>query len=154
MLLEFCPLAPALAGVIAIGCGLLFKDPEISIKGVSLSSASMSNLSLDVRVGVENRNPVGIALKSLSFDVYYRDRTEWVFLSHGEQAGIVIQSGSNEVTLPVKVKNTGILGSLAKLITRGEVTLQIRGVISPEIFGISRGITFTETRTIPLVIPE
>ncbi len=154
MLIELCPLAPALAGVIAIGCGFFFKDPEISIKGLSLSSASMSNLGLDVRVGVGNRNPVGITLKSLSFDVYYRDGKEWVFLSHGEQANIVIQSGPNEVTIPVKVKNTGILGSLAKLITKGEVTLQIRGVVSPEIFGISRGIPFTETRTIPLAIPE
>lgn len=154
MLIEFCPLAPVLAGVIAIGCGLLFKDPDISIKGLSLSSASMSNLGLDVRVGVGNSNPFGITLKSLSFDVYYRDGKEWVFLSHGEQANLEIQSGPNVVTIPVLAKNTGIIGSLVTIITRGEVTLQIRGVVSPEIFGISRGIPFTETRTIPLVIPD
>jgi len=154
MPIELWPLAPAVAGLMISGCGLLLKDPEISIKGLSFSSASMSTLGLDIRVGVTNRNPVGITLKTLSFDVYYKAGEEWVFLSHGEQAGIVIQSGSNEVNIPVQVRNTGILGSLARLITQGEVTLQIRGVASPEIFGISRGVPFTETRTIPLSIPK
>ena len=154
MLIEFWPVAPAVAGVVVSGCGLLLKDPEISIKGLSLSSASMSTIRLDVRVGVENRNPVGTTLKALSFDVYYNDVGEWVFLSHGEQTGIVIRSGSNEVNIPIQVRNSGILGSLARLITKGEVTLQIRGVASPEIFGISRGIPFTETRTIPLSLPK
>jgi LEA14-like dessication related protein len=151
MPIEFWPLAPAVAGVVVSGCGLLLKDPEISIQGLSFSSASMSTLGLDVRVGVENRNPVGITLKALSFDVYYHDSGEWVFLSHGEQTGIVIKPGSNEVHIPLQVRNTGIVGSLARLITSGEVTLQIRGVASPEIFGISRGVPFTETRTIPLI---
>jgi LEA14-like dessication related protein len=150
MPIEFWPLAPAMAGVVISGCGLLLKDPEISIKGLSLSSASMSTLELDIRVGVENRNPVGITLKTLSFDVYYQNGGEWVFLSHGEEAGIVIQSGTNEVNIPVMVRNTGILGSLANLVTKGEVTLQIRGVASPQVFGISRGVPFTETLTIPL----
>ena len=154
MPIEFWPLAPAMAGVMASGCGLLLKDPEISINGVALTSAGMSTLGLDVRVGVENRNPVGITLKALSFDVCYRDGEEWVFLSHGEQTGMVIQPGSNEVIIPVQVRNTGILGSLARLITKGEVTLQIRGVASPQIFGISRGIPFTRTLTIPLGIPK
>jgi len=154
MPIEFWPLAPAVAGVVVSGCGLLLKDPEISIKGLSFSSVSMSTLGLDVRVGVDNKNPLGITLKALSFDVFYKEGEEWVFLSHGEQTGMVIQSGSNEVNIPVQVRNAGILGSLGRLIASGEVTLQIRGVASPEIFGISRGVPFTETRTIPLSIPK
>jgi LEA14-like dessication related protein len=154
MPIEFWPLTPAVAGVVVYGCGLLFKDPELSIKGASLSSARMSTLGLDVRVGVENRNPIGITLQALSFDVYYKDDEEWVFLSHGEQTGIMIRSGSNEVNIPLQVRNTGILGSLARLITKGEVTVQVRGVASPEMFGISRGIPFTGTRTIPLRITQ
>ncbi|MDD1708671.1 MAG: LEA type 2 family protein [Methanoregulaceae archaeon] len=154
MLIEFWLLTPAVAGVVVSGCGLFLKDPEISIRGISLSSASMSTLGLDVRVAVQNHNPVGITLKALSFDIYYKDGKEWVFLSHGEQTGIEIQSGSNEVNIPIQVRNAGILGSLARLITKGEVSLQIRGFASPEILGISRGIPFTETRTIPLSIPK
>jgi LEA14-like dessication related protein len=154
MLIEFWLLAPSVAGVAVSGCGLLLKDPEISIQGISLSSASISTLGLDVRVVVENHNPFGITLKALSFDIYYKDGKEWVFLSHGEQAGIVIQSGPNEVNIPIQVRNAGILGSLARLITKGEVSLQIRGVATPEILGISRGIPFTETRTIPISIPK
>ncbi|MDD1705832.1 MAG: LEA type 2 family protein [Methanoregulaceae archaeon] len=151
MPIELWPLTPAVAGVVVAGCGLLLKDPEITIQGISLTSAGMDTLGLDIRVGVENKNPVGITLKSLSFDVYYRDGEEWVFLSHGDQAGIVIRSGSNEVTIPVRVRNAGILGSIARLIADGEVTLQVRGVAAPEIFGISRGVPFTGTQTIPLV---
>jgi hypothetical protein len=83
-------------GIVISGCASLLKSPEVSVTGASLSSASLSELSLDVSLLVDNPNAFGITLKTLSFDVYYQAGGEWVYLSHGESSGIRIEPGKNK----------------------------------------------------------
>jgi LEA14-like dessication related protein len=135
-------------GIVITGCSVPQKSPEVSVRGVSLTSFSFSELSLDVVLLVNNPNSFGITLKSLSFDVYYQSGNDWVNLSHGEKTGIMINSGQNEVTVPVTVSNAELLRSLAGLVTTGELTLQIRGTASPDFYGIAPNIPFTYTTTI------
>jgi LEA14-like dessication related protein len=135
-------------GIVISGCASLMKSPDVSVTGVSLSSASLSELALDVSLLVDNPNSFGITLKSLSFDVYYQAGGEWVYLSHGEAAGIRIEPGKNNVTIPVTVSSTELLRSLAEYFTRGEITLQIRGNASPDFYGLAPKVPFTRTTTI------
>ncbi|HUU76598.1 MAG TPA: LEA type 2 family protein [Methanoregulaceae archaeon] len=137
-------------GVIVSGCSFLIKDPEISVKGVALSSVSLTDLTLDVTLSVNNANPVGITLKSLEFDIYYQDGGDWIYLSHGEQAGIEVRPGLNEMTIPVTVDNAELIKSLFGLVTRGEMHLKIQGVALPDFFGISPKVPFVHTTTISL----
>jgi LEA14-like dessication related protein len=133
--------------VILAGCSFLFKDPEISVEKVTPVSFSLNELILNLTLSVYNPNSLGITLKTLSFDVYYLKGTEWVFLSHGEQQGIRINPGENEVTVPVSIQTTALAGSVLDLITGGEITLQVRGVASPDFFGIAPKVPFTRTVT-------
>jgi LEA14-like dessication related protein len=135
---------------IVSGCSALIKSPEVSVKGVSLSSVSLSTLSLDVTVLVNNPNSFGMTLKSLSFDVYYQNGNDWVYLSHGEKNGAKINSGENVMDIPVTVQNTGLIRSLAGFISSGEVTLQIRGIARPDFLVIAPNVPFTYTTTIAL----
>jgi LEA14-like dessication related protein len=129
------------------GCSFLLKDPEISVKNVTPVSFSLSELDLSVMLDVYNPNPLGITLKTLSFDIYYQKGAEWVFLSHGEQEGIRINPGENEVTIPITIQNTALAGSFLDLIATGEITFQIRGVASPDFFGFAPKVPFTRTVT-------
>jgi LEA14-like dessication related protein len=135
-------------GIVISGCASLMKSPEVSVTGVSLSSASLSELALDVSLLVDNPNSFGITLKSLAFDVYYQSGGEWVYLSHGEVAGIRIEPGKNNVTIPVTVSSAELLRSLAEYFTKGEITLQIRGTASPDFYGLAPKVPFTKTTTI------
>ena len=135
------------AAALLAGCSFLFKDPEISVKKVTPVSFSLTELDLSVTLGVNNPNPLGITLKTLSFDIYYQKGAEWVYLSHGEQEGIRISPGENEVTIPVTIQNTALIGSLLDLIRTGEITFQVRGVASPDFFGITPKVPFTRTVT-------
>jgi LEA14-like dessication related protein len=142
-----------IAGALLIcGCSVLVKTPEVSVQEVALSSVNLTDLSLDVTLAVNNPNSFGITLKSLSFDVYYLKDTAWVYLSHGEQAGIQIPPGMSTITIPVTIKNADLLGSLISFVSQGEITIQIRGVASPDIFGIAPSVPFTHTTTVPLRI--
>jgi LEA14-like dessication related protein len=139
------------AGAILVtGCSFLFKPPDVSVKGVSLTSLNLTSMALDITLSVNNPNSMGITLASLSFDVFYQNGSDWVFLAHGEQSGIQISPGDNTVTVPVVISNRELLGSLVGLLTRGEITLQIRGVAKPDFYGLAPSVPFTHTTTIPL----
>jgi LEA14-like dessication related protein len=136
--------------VLLTGCSFLFKQPEVSVKGVSLTSLNLTDMVLDVTLSVNNPNSMGISLTSLSFDVFYQKGSDWIFLAHGEQSGIRINPGENTVTVPVVISNRDLLGSLFGLLTQGEITLQIRGVARPDFYGLAPSVPFTHTTTIPL----
>jgi len=149
--LAFPLLCILVAGAILVtGCSFLFKPPDVSVKGVSLTSLNLTSMALDVTLSVNNPNSMGITLASLSFDVFYQNGSDWVFLAHGEQSGIQINPGENTVIVPVMISNRELLGSLVGLLTRGEITLQIRGVAKPDFYGLAPPVPFTHTTTIPL----
>lgn len=137
------------AAVLA-GCSFLFMDPEITVEKVTPVSFSADELILNVTLNVTNPNSMGITLESLTFDIYYQKGTEWVYLSHGEQERIRINPGTNEVTIPVTIQPIALAGSLLDLFSKGEITLQIRGVASPDLGVISPKVPFSRTLTYPL----
>jgi LEA14-like dessication related protein len=147
-LAPFCILV--VTAFLLSGCGLLIKDPKIAIKNVTLKSLDLSNIGLLVTLNADNQNPFGINLKSINFDVYYQKGSEWVFISHGEGGGFDIKPGMNEVTVPVNIKTSALPGAVLATLTRGEITLQIKGTASPDFFGISPQIPFSTVTTIPL----
>ena len=101
-----------ISGLLVAGCSSSKAlMPEVKVEGANLTSISLTDLTLDVILSVDNPNPVGITLKSLSFDVNYKDGEEWKYLSHGEQTGIRIDPGKNVVTVPVTVKTTDVIGA-------------------------------------------
>ena len=132
---------------------MLIKEPVISVKDVSLCTFSLQSLALDVIVSVENPNLFGITLTSISFDLFYRRQNEWVFLCHGEKTGFKITSGTNDVPMPVTVKNTALLAALAGMILYGEITVRITGVAMPKLFVYAPTVPFTREMTIPLELP-
>ena len=152
MQLEFWSLASLLimAGIIVAGCSMFLKEPDISVKGVSPKSASLSELVLEVTLDVHNPNAMGITLKNLSFDVFYQKGSEWVFLSHGEQTGITLKPGPNEVIVPVTVQSSALLGSLFDLVTSGAVTLRIDGSATPDLRLFAPEVPFSRTVTLSL----
>jgi LEA14-like dessication related protein len=142
-------LIPVISGLLFCGCSSPLKTPDVQVEGANITSFSMTDLALDLILSVDNPNPVGITLKSLSFDVYYKNGDEWKFLSHGNQTGIRIDPGKNVVKVPLKVKTADLLGAVLSFANSQEIPLQIKGVVVPDLpGGLSPEIPFTETITI------
>jgi LEA14-like dessication related protein len=136
-------------GLLVSGCSSSARMPEVKVEGATITSFSLTELTLDVILSVDNPNPVGITLESLSFDVYYGDGDEWRYLSHGEQTGIRIDPGKNNVTVPVTIKSTDLIGATLSFANSREIPLQIRGVVVPDLpGGLSPEIPFTRTISI------
>jgi len=138
------------AALLFSGCGMLIKDPKIEVKHVALESIDLANIGLLVTLGIDNPNLLGFNLKSINFDVYYQNGGEWVFVSHGERGSFNIKPGLNELTIPVSIKTSVLPGAVIGALARGEITLQVKGSASPDFFGISPQIPFSNVTTIPL----
>ena len=138
------------AGVLVISSGLLVKEPVITLDHVAVTSVSIPEIGLNVTLNVDNPNPVGINLKTIVFDVYYQKGNDWIFISHGSGNGIAITPGMNQVTLPVSIKTAEIPGAGLGALLQGEITIQVRGNATPDVFLISPVIPFNQTVTIPL----
>jgi LEA14-like dessication related protein len=140
-------------GVLISGCGMLVKEPGIAMKNITIRSVTLSDIGIDITLSVNNPNPVGIRLKSVVFDVFYRKGNDWVYISHGEGGGYDIKSGMNEITVPVTVKSSELPGAGIGALLKGEITIQIRGAATPDFFGLAPAIPFTHTATIPVNLP-
>ena len=142
-----------LACVFISGCSSVVKEPTVKVTSVVPTKISLSGMSYDVTLSIENPNPVGINLKTLRFDIYYQDNNDWVYLAHGEKNGIQIKPGSNEVTIPVTVSSAELVRALGPVLSQGEITLQFRGVAVPDLLGFGPEIPFTYTTTVPMKLP-
>jgi LEA14-like dessication related protein len=152
MKIQFLLLACSVlaGGVLVSGCSMFIKDPQVSVTSVVPTSFSLSEITLNVTLDVNNPNPVGITLKTLSFDVYYQQGNEWMYLSHGETNGVRVNPGENEISIPVTVSNVELGKSLLSLVSNGELTLQIRGYAAPDILGFGPKVPFSHTTTVSL----
>jgi len=138
------------SGLLLSGCGMLIKDPEVSVNDIELTTLSLDSFTIDVTLCVDNKNPLGLTLKDLSFEISYRQDDGWVHLSQGEKSGIPVKPGRNEVTVPVIVKNSGLIKALLGMVLNGSITLQVTGTAIPDLLVLAPKIPFTKIMTIPL----
>ena len=138
------------AFILITGCSMLMKDPEITVKNVGIKSASSQTIDLNVTLNVNNPNSMGVTIKSVVFDVYYQQGNDWVLIGHGEGGGYSIKPGMNEITVPVTLKTSELIGAGIGALMKGEITIQIRGTAVPDIFRLNPQIPFTHTTTIPV----
>ena len=132
------------------GCSSLVKEPQIDVKDVAVTSASLQEINLNVTLNVDNPNPVGVAIKSVVFDLFYQQGNDWIAIGHGEGGGYDIKPGMNEISVPVTVKSSELLSAGIGALSKGEITVQIRGTAVPDLFGLNPKIPFSQTKTIPV----
>ncbi|HZK30989.1 MAG TPA: LEA type 2 family protein [Methanoregula sp.] len=139
--------------VVVAGCSLLFKNPDVSVTTVTPTSLSLSAISLNVTLHVDNPNPIGIPFKKIAFDAWFHDGTNWNAITHAEQGAIEIKPGKTGITIPVSVRYTDMCTAGWSIISRHELPLKISGTASPDFFGIAPELPFTYNTTIPLALP-
>lgn len=136
--------------VLITGCSMLMKDPEITVKNVAIQSATLQEIKLNVTLNVNNPNAVGITIKSVVFDVYYQQGNDWILVGNGEGGGYTIKPGMNEISVPVTLNSSELLGAGIGALMKGEITVQISGTVVPDFFRLSPNIPFTHTTTVPV----
>ncbi len=132
------------------GCSFI-KKPEVSVVSVTPSGVSLSSVTLNVKIRVNNPNPFGAHLTKLEFDVYYLNNGKFVYLGHGERKDISIKAnGVTEFTVPVKIEDVRAIGTLIQLAKSGKVTIKVKGTAYIDLKITSFGIPFEQVEQINL----
>jgi len=146
------PLLPLVTGLVFCipGLGLIIKDPEIEVHDITLASFDLSQIGINLALGIQNPNALGMTLKSVTFDVHYKKGKEWVFISHGERGKFEIKPGNNTITIPVSIKTSEVPSALAGALLEGAITLKITGTARPDLLVIAPEIPFSKVKTLSL----
>lgn len=140
-------IAVLLIGVVIggfIGMVSFAKPPSVSVTGASFNSINLSAIDLAITFTTENTYPVAIPIKSLNYTVSYQGKAETVLLGKGDQTGIAIKPGKQDLVIPLIISNPALIRSVLEMVTTGNINLIISGNLTPDLFGIAPPIPFSK----------
>jgi len=106
----------------------ILQEPSITLEGAKVRSISLSTLSLDVAIRVQNPNPFGLTLREIPFVVLSGDGKDRQEIAKGNTGTISIPArGGTLIPVPVDSHNKALIRALAALVTGGGVPVTIRG---------------------------
>ena len=111
------------------GCAVpRLQEPTVTVDGAEIENITLESVDLLLLLTVDNPNPVGATLTRVSFDVYFLDDGQPVFLAHGERGEFKVRaSGNTSVSIPVTVNNMRLVQAFLLALRDGAVTLQVNG---------------------------
>jgi LEA14-like dessication related protein len=124
----------------------ILRDPVVTLEGVRLLMVSLSSLDLEVRLRVENPNPLGITLQELPFTVLCSSGSADYQLACGNTGPVKIaRKGTTVLCLPVTSQNATFINTLATFVTKGGVQVTIRGTATIDCILFGWSIPFSKT---------
>ncbi len=125
------PAVTLLVAVLLCSAGCVvpsLQEPTVTVDGIGIENITPGSTDLSLQLIIENPNPIGATLTQVSFDVYFLDSGQQVFLAHGERGGFAIRpGGETAVSIPVTVDNLGLVQAFLRGLQDGVVTLRVRG---------------------------
>jgi LEA14-like dessication related protein len=119
------------------------KQPTVTVTDIALSDVSLSTMTVNATVNIDNPNPVGATLNRVAFDVYYRDGTDQ-FLGHGEKTAIQVrEKGNTTVVIPVRIGTVPAVKAVGSLVRDGTLTLKVNGTAALDLKVTSYNLPFS-----------
>ena len=152
MLLVILLLSFASLGL--IGCSRVVQavSPRVTEVNVSLSEVTLVDFTMELKVTVENSNPITAELKDVEFEMLYRVSSDWSSLARGSLASATVgPNDSQELTIPTTVKHSDAVGAMAQFLTeRGSINLRLIGSADAKVGPASFTIPFEQNLTFSL----
>ena len=102
----------------------------VNVVGISLKGISLTAVTVDVTVGVQNSNPVGAVLHRIAYVIYFEEDGKWVQLGSADRTEDVTIKANNSTSFDI-INQIGTLPALAALYEAynqgGAVTLKVAG---------------------------
>jgi LEA14-like dessication related protein len=147
-----------LVAVILIGgavvAGLFAKPPTVTVSGAQVSSLNLSSIGLNITLDTENFYPIPLPTNSIRYTIAFQGKETKIPLGSGEKSGVVLQPGTQTLTIPVLISNPSLVRSAIETVKSGEVRLLISGEIVPDFFGIAPAVPFKREVTVPVPITQ
>ena len=145
-----------LAALMLGGCSNLQKiakaqQPKASVTGTSVAGMSLQDITLNVRVKIDNPNPFRLQGVGLTLNLLI-DNNKLVTVSQPDASLSVPAKGSQEVVLPVRLRYQDIYRTARHLADKNEIAYRLEGKVSievPVLGAVSIPVSHTDTLPVP-----
>lgn len=104
------------------------EEPVVSLEHVKIQALHLTSLDLEVKIRVENENPVSATVRELPFTIFFRFGNRQEEIASGNVANIEIPAnGGTDITIPVTSYNIALIEALASILEKGDIQLEIKG---------------------------
>lgn len=118
----------------AAGCGgakklveQVLQEPRLSVQGVRVVGLSAQNADLEVTLGVDNPNAIGLTLSRLSYELDLEDQR--LIAGNTDRTSSVPAAGQGEVVIPISVSYPDLAAAYARVKGQDEVNYRIKGQV-------------------------
>lgn len=127
-----------------------YGKPKIEVEDISVTDLSLSEIELLVSVGLDNGNPVPIPVEEVEFDIIGTIGEKERTIGHGRHGRLSMPPGNSTIRIPVKIRNSEVIGSISDFIVERSIELRIAGSARIGRSVISHAVPFSEKRRISL----
>jgi LEA14-like dessication related protein len=129
----------------------ILQEPSITLDGAKIRSVSLSTLSLDVAIRVQNPNPLGLTVREIPFVILNGDGKDRQEIAKGNTGTISIPArGGTLIPVPVVSHNKALIRALVALVTGGDVPVTIRGTAVIDCVVTHWSVPFEKTVTVTI----
>lgn len=135
--MSFRYLILALGALWLTGCATLqqqLKEPSVSVQNLQLRSVSLADMEVDFILGIDNPNPMGIAMSGLSYRLELEDRP--LFEGKTQERVKVAAHGRSNVTLPFKFSYEDLAGGFDAIMNNKSLPYKLTGNIDLGLFSL------------------
>jgi LEA14-like dessication related protein len=152
ILLAILLLSSASLGL--IGCSRVVRavSPRITAVDISLTEVTLVDFTMEVKVTIENTNPITAELKDVESEMLYRVGSDWGSLAKGSLASATVgPNDSQELTIPTTVKHRDAVGAMAQFLAQhASINLRLIGSADAKVGPASFTIPFEQNLTFSL----
>ncbi|MBE0509733.1 MAG: LEA type 2 family protein [Gammaproteobacteria bacterium] len=119
------------------GCAALqqqIKNPEVAVEQVEIARLSLSDVDLNVRLGVHNPNPLGLSLAGLDYRLEIDQRP--LIQGRSDQQLKLPANGQSSIALPLSLGFAELLGGLEALGGRQSIPYALSGTMNFGLFSV------------------
>jgi len=127
-----------------------FGKPKIEIEDISVTDLSLSEIELLISVALDNGNPVAIPVEEIDFEIFGTIGGKERTIAHGHHGSYRMPPGNSTIQIPVKIRNSEIIGSISDFIVERSIDLRIDGSARVGRSFMSYALPFSEERRISL----
>ena len=152
VILVVCLLVVAVVVVRSyISCQIEKYAANVEITSITLRDISLTKVTIDVTVRVENPNPIGATVDRIAYDIYFQRNDDWVHLGRADRTEDIIIGSNDSASLVVsnEIEVLSTIGMLLEAVRQGgTINLKASGSVWIKIGPVSIGVPFETIRTL------
>ncbi len=126
-------------------------EPDVQVRGLEITDATLSGVDAIVTLDINNPNDVRLSARGLSYEVFVSGNK--LVTGQHDNSISVSAFGKETIELPVRLSYFGIIETLPEVLKTGKADYMVKGNIKTSIFNYAIPFSKQGSFNLPFVSP-